>query len=91
MGELVVTLTTEQLRQLVASAVNEVAEKSNQKEVLTSPEVAELLQVNEALVARMVLKHGLPAHRLSPRVLRFLRSEVLAFVKANPLAQREAS
>lgn len=54
-------------------------------EVLTTAQVADLLQVHVKVVGRYVRTRGLPAHRIG-REYRFLKSEVIAWI-----AERKAA
>lgn len=51
-------------------------------EYLTSADVAELLGVHARTIAKMVARDGLPAHRFGSKLLRFKRSEVVAWLEA---------
>jgi excisionase family DNA binding protein len=50
------------------------------REVLTAESVAEMLEVHVRTVAKLVVRDGLPAHRLG-REYRFNRAEVLAWLE----------
>ena len=52
------------------------------QEFLTMDDVAEILGVSHATVFRHIRDHGLPAHRLGPRLVRIRRDELNAWVGA---------
>lgn len=85
---LVVTLTSEQMSELVAKSVEGVVERivaSQQKEVMTLAECAAFLGRNEEVVVRvLVKKKGLPVHYISEREPRFRRAEVLDWLATLP-------
>ena len=82
---LAVTLTVEQLADLVRKAVREelstVKRASEASEILTRTQAAELLSVNAHQIPKLI-KQGLPAHRFGPtkKQWRFRRSEVLEWI-----------
>jgi hypothetical protein len=86
--QLIVTLTTDQLAELVeTSAARAVAKlvASQQQEVMSLSVCAALLDRNEEIVMRvLVKKKGLPVHYISDREPRFKRSEILAWLDALP-------
>ena len=86
--QLIVTLTTDQLAELVeASAARAVAKlvANQQQEVMSLSACAALLDRNEEVVMRvLVKKKGLPVHYISDREPRFKRSEVLAWLDTLP-------
>jgi excisionase family DNA binding protein len=75
-------LTTDEVRELVRSVMREeLANHRNPgREVLTAEHVAEMLEVHVRTVAKLVVRDGLPAHRLG-REYRFNRAEVLAWLE----------
>lgn len=75
---LVVTLTVDQLEELVGRAVRKNA-TVQEAEVLTRPDVAKLLQVHPNVVSRYVKRFGLPARQVGGE-WRFLRAEVMAWI-----------
>ncbi|HLV66283.1 MAG TPA: helix-turn-helix domain-containing protein [Polyangiaceae bacterium] len=85
--QLAVTLTTEQLRELIREAVR--TELSHQpaqtvREVLTLREAAEFLCRTPKVVMQLVRAGSLPAHFISEREPRFKRSELLAWLDTLP-------
>lgn len=86
--QLVVTLTTEQLSELVETSAARAVEKlvaNQQQEVMNLTQCAKLLGRNEEVVIRvLVKKKGLPVHYISDREPRFKRSEVLAWLDTLP-------
>ncbi len=54
--------------------------RDSRQEVLTAEKVAEMLDVHVRTVAKLVVRDGLPAHRLG-REYRFNRDEVLAWLR----------
>lgn len=83
---LAVTLTVDELRALVREEVQRVRgpaiASAPAPEVMTRRQVAELLQVHEQVVGRYVRERGLPGSKIADGEWRFLRSEVLAWVRA---------
>lgn len=82
-----VTLTVAELDALLRETVRgELARvmAAPAREVLTLTDVAEFLQRTRHRVLQMVRDEGLPAHSISPRELRFRRSELLAWVGTLP-------
>lgn len=83
---LAVTLTIEQLRDLVREACRLEIEsvRIDAEDVLTSEQTAELLKVCTKTLQDLVHRHGLPASRLVDNgPFRFVRSEVIAWVQAH--------
>lgn len=80
MGELAVTLTVDQLRALIREAVAESSAPPS-REVLTLAECAELLHRHPKVVMQCVRERGLPAHFISEREPRFIRCEVLEWLR----------
>ena len=78
----VAVLTTDEVRELVRSVLREeLANHQNPAtDVLTAERVAEMLEVHVKTVAKLVVRDGLPAHRLG-REYRFRRAEVLAWLE----------
>jgi hypothetical protein len=86
--QLIVTLTTDQLADLVEASAARAVEKlvaNQQQEVLGLTACATLLGRNEEVVMRvLVKKKGLPVHYISDREPRFKRSEILAWLDTLP-------
>lgn len=83
--ELVVTLTTEQLKELLREAVRETVTQNAPKEVLFLDEVAEMLGFNAQTVMRtLVRERGLPVHYITEKAPRFYRAEVLEWFVNQP-------
>lgn len=53
---------------------------------MTTPDVADHLQVTDRTVRRMIAAGELPAYRLGPRLLRVKRSDVDALLRPIPTA-----
>jgi len=53
----------------------------SENEYLTLADVAALLRVSKPTVRKAVERQGLPALRLGPRVYRFARVDVLAWIE----------
>lgn len=85
MSALAVTLTVEQLEQLVRGAVRaELGDiGSEAKEILTREEAAELLAVHPTILVKYVRTRGLPAQHLG-REWRFSRRDVLDWLRKQP-------
>jgi hypothetical protein len=87
-AQLIVTLTTDQLAELVETSAARAVEKlvaNQQAEVLDLEECAALLKRNEKIVMGvLVKKRGLPVHYISEREPRFKRSEVLNWLDTLP-------
>ena len=84
---MIVTLTLGELAAMVRETSTEAvvaAALNPPKEVLMLDEVAELLGRHKKTIPTLVKEAGLPAHRISERELRFRRSEVLAWLSAQP-------
>jgi excisionase family DNA binding protein len=80
MSDLAVTLTIQELEQLIERAVRRVAATAPaESKILTRAQVAELLQVHAVVVSRYVAEEDLPAHKVGGEY-RFVRSEVMAWV-----------
>ena len=85
MSNLAVSLTVEQLGDLVSSRVREELAKtifSEVPEVMTLEACAKFMDLSTKTVARLEREEGLPSHYLSPSDRRFRRSEVLAWLSA---------
>lgn len=82
-GELIVTMTQEQLKQLVVDAVKMATGVREQKPYLTEDEVAEMLGVHKQTVRNYVKQRGLPAIRLSEREVRFERGALLDWIDSH--------
>ena len=82
---LLVTMTASELEGLIARAAEAAAARvlaeSSEPEVLTLKEVGALLKRTTKTVAMLVEKHELPAHPLGGGHLRFLRTEVLEWMR----------
>jgi hypothetical protein len=87
MSTLAVTLTVEQLADLVrAQVAAELAKLPTYgaKEVLNLQEVAELLDRHPRSIKGLIDEKGLPVHFISDREPRFKRAEVLAWLDTLP-------
>ena len=86
--QLIVTLTTEQLSQLVEASAAKAIEKlvaNQQDEVLDLEGCASLLKRSEDVVMRVLVKQkALPVHYISSREPRFVRREVLEWLSTLP-------
>ena len=51
-------------------------------ELLTRAQAAELLTVSEDTVSRLIASGQLPAYRISPRVIRLDKADVLAYMES---------
>jgi excisionase family DNA binding protein len=75
-------MTVAQVSEVVRAVVRE--ELANQRDpahdVLTAEQAAQMLAVHVKTVAKLVVRDGLPAHRLG-REYRFHRHEVLAWLE----------
>ncbi len=93
--QLIVTLTTDQLSQLVETSAARAVEKlvaNQQNEVLDLEGCAALLKRSEDVVMRVLVKHkGLPVHYISDREPRFVRQEVMAWLGTLPTALKRGS
>jgi len=78
----VLAMSPDDVREIVRSVVREeLANHQNPgRDVLTAEHVAEMLEVHVRTVAKLVIRDGLPAHRLG-REYRFNRAEVLAWLE----------
>ncbi len=85
-NDLIVTMTVAELRSLMRDVVREelVARQSDEHEVLTRDEVAELLQVHPDVVTRYVRNDGLPGAKVGPE-WRFRRSQILHWLESKGL------
>jgi excisionase family DNA binding protein len=80
----VIVTTPAELRLLIKDAVREELAKAaptQQSDVMTREQVADMLQVHIAVVSRYVKKKGLPAVKIG-RDWRFRRGDVLAWMEA---------
>lgn len=77
-----VLLSPEELRDLVREAVRAelVATRSEEREILTRDQAAELVQVHPSVLIRYVKNDGLPAIRLGPE-WRFKRSAIVQWLE----------
>jgi hypothetical protein len=94
-SDLAVTLTVDQLRELVRAEVRSELAKlpmSGAKEVLELNEVAELLGRHPRTIKQLIDERGLPVRYISAREPRFLRSKVLTWLESLPakLAEKAA-
>ena len=68
------------------------ASVANAPEILTTAMAAELLHVHVEYLRRMVRENRIPAHRFpGGREIRFLRDELIAWVRAQPGDDRSPS
>jgi hypothetical protein len=88
MSDLLVTLTTSQLAELVEASTSRAIEKlvaAQNHEVLDLEECAALLKRNEKVVMGvLVKKRKLPVHFISGREPRFKRTEIMAWLDTLP-------
>lgn len=85
--QLIVTLTTDQLSDLVEVAAARAVEKlaaNQQQEVLDLEQCAALLKRHPKVVMMLIKKKRLPCHFISKRDPRFKRTEVLAWLDTLP-------
>lgn len=87
MTQAVVVLTPEQVEELVQRTLDRAASMKEQREVLDSDGVAEMLGMNKRTVLAYVESEGLPGHHLGGTIYRFRRSEVLAWLTARKAKQ----
>jgi excisionase family DNA binding protein len=80
MSALAVTLTVDELEQLVERAVTRAVGQRPDSDVLTRDEVAQLLQIHPRVVVTYVRTRGMPGKQVG-RSWRFRRSEVLAWLE----------
>jgi excisionase family DNA binding protein len=78
----VLVMSPDDIRELVRSVMREELANHEKpaREVLTAEHVAEMFEVHVRTVAKLVVRDGLPAHRLG-REYRFNRAEVLAWLE----------
>ncbi len=84
MGDAVLLISREQLKELVREAVREeigAPRVAEEREVLTREQAAELLQIHPDILVRYVRNESLPAQKIGPE-WRFMRSELLAWLEA---------
>lgn len=93
--DLVISLTTQQLSDLVTQSVAGAVAKlvaEQQKEVLNLDECAALLQRTTHTVMKVLVKtKGLPVHFISEREPRFKRSQVIAWLDTLPIEAQPVS
>ena len=86
--QLIVTLTTDQLADLIEVSAARAVEKlvaNQQHEILDLEECAAMLKRHPKVVmATLVKKKGLPCHFISERDPRFKRAEVMAWLDTLP-------
>jgi adenylate kinase len=90
MSELAVTLTVDQLRDLMRSAAREAVAQvqfNPAREVMTLAQCAEFLDRHPKVITQLVREKGLPAHFISEREPRFKRSEVLTWLDTLPTSK----
>lgn len=83
----IVVITPEQLAELVNKAVTEAVSRlpqSGAQEVLSLQEAADFLGRHPKVITQLVREEGLPAHYISEREPRFLRSELITWLRARP-------
>lgn len=83
---LLVTLTVEELRELVGEQTRAELAKMQPvkvKEVLTLKDLEDFLGRSERSIKRLI-EQGLPAYYISDREPRFIRSKVLAWLETLP-------
>lgn len=84
---LAVTLTVEQLEELMRKAVRSEVERlasARVPEVMNLAQAAEFLDRHPKVVMKLVKEGSLPAHFISEREPRFKRSELLAWLDTLP-------
>src|SRR5690348_3284256 len=86
-ANLALTLTVEQLRELVRKAVREELTHRTQDApaVLTLEQAAKLLDMHPKVVVKYARTGGLPSHKIGPE-WRFLRSELIGWVASSEVA-----
>ena len=77
------------VKKLRRKAEREIEKQGKTEKLLTAEEVAKMLQVHKYTVYDLVKRHGLPAVKLYPRVLRFSWPEVQKWLKQRSLAAEE--
>lgn len=81
-SEMLVTMTQDDLRKMIAGVVRDVLGKSvDAPDYLTIYQVAELMQVHDRTVRNWVTRDGLPALRAGGEY-RFRRESVIAWLEA---------
>lgn len=89
-GPLLVTLTTDQLEELINRAVTRATtDLLVQKEVMNTKEVAEFIGRSTRTIPELIQDSGLPVHYITPREPRFWRSEVLEWLLKLPSEKKE--
>lgn len=94
MSELAVTLTVQQLRELIRSECELAVAKASAgppSEVMTLEQCAEFLHRHPKVVMKLTKESNLPVHFISDREPRFRRSEVLEWLTTLPKEARKAS
>lgn len=89
----VVVLSPEQLSEVIGKAVREALAQLPQagaREVLSLQEAADFLGRHPKVVTKLVRESGLPAHYISDREPRFLRSELVAWLQSRPVKEPES-
>lgn len=77
----VIALTPDELATLIRKAVrDEIADMATSRDVLTTDEVAKLLNVHPVVVRRFVRQRGLPAMKIG-QTYRFDRAKVLDWIE----------
>src|SRR5688500_5797644 len=90
---MIVTLTVEQLKALVRSELKEMEARlanAGPKEVLLLEEAAEFLGYHSKAVVKRAKPGEIPAHKIGQE-WRFLRSELIAYVAAQPVPKDEVA
>jgi excisionase family DNA binding protein len=81
-ADLLVTMTRAELRSVIAEAIAEaLATKSTHGEWLDSKSAAKLIGCAPRSVQKFARRSGLPSHRIGEKLLRYRRSEVLAWME----------
>ena len=83
MSTLVVSLTVEQLEQLVDRAVGKaISSRPEESDVITREEAAAMLKVTPKVVLKYIEKDGLPTLRKLGHEWRFSRTQVIEWMHA---------
>lgn len=84
--DMIVQLTTAQLSAIVEHAVRAALSSADREpaEWLDASAVAEIVNVHPRTVSKLVKREGLPAHRVTEKLLRYQRAEVLAWLARRP-------
>ncbi len=84
MDELLVTMTRQQLRELLEQVMRQVAAKP-EPEVLDLQATAKFFGVHpRTVMGKFVKERGCPCHHIGPQNPRFRRSEILEWLTAQP-------